>query len=74
MKKGLFFSLSFIGKIGIETALPLVVFAFLGSYFDHRFNTTPKLFIVAIVFAAFISFFILRKTVKDAIEKIKELD
>jgi len=74
MKKGLFFSLSFIGTVGIATALPLVLFAFLGIYLDKKFQTSPIIFIVCIAIAAFLSFLMLRKITKKAIEDIKKLN
>ena len=74
MKKELFFSLSFIGTVGIVTALPLVLFAFLGKFLDQKFNTHPIIFIISIVVAAFLSFLMLRQITKKAIEDIKKLN
>jgi len=74
MKKGLFFALSFIGQVGIATAVPLVALALLGRYLDQQFNTTPKLFIIGIAIAAVASVLILRQITKKMIAGIKKLD
>ena len=74
MKKGLFFSLSFIGNIGVATALPIVLFAFLGRFLDQKFNTRPTLFIICIVASAGLSFLMLRRITQKAIEDIKKLN
>jgi len=74
MKKGLFFSLSFIGSIGVATALPLVLFAFLGRFLDHKFSTRPTIFIICLVVSAGLSFLMLRQITKKAIEDIKKLN
>ncbi len=73
MKKSLVFSLSFIGSIGFATALPLVIFALLGRFFDRMFNSSPYLLLTGIATATVIIFFILRKIVREASEKIKEI-
>jgi hypothetical protein len=73
MKNSLFFSLSFIGNVGAATALPLVLFAFLGRWLDQKYNTGHTLLIVGIVIAAFLSFMMLRKITKKAIEDIKKI-
>jgi len=73
MKKSLLFSLSFIGSIGFATALPLVIFALLGRYLDRILNSSPYLLLSGIVFATIIIFFILRKIVREASEKINEI-
>ena len=70
MKNKLFFSLSLVSYIGIATALPLVVFGLGGRYLDGLYSTPPKLFIVGIVIAAFISFFTLRSITAKAIKKL----
>lgn len=74
MKKGLFFALSFIGQVGIATAVPLVALALLGRYLDQRFDSAPKLFIVGIILAAGASILILRQITKKMITEIKKLD
>jgi len=73
MKKSLVFSLSFIGSIGFATALPLVSFALLGRYLDRIFNSSPYLLLIGIAIATIIIFFILRKIVREASEKIKKI-
>lgn len=74
MKKGLFFSLSFIGKVGFATALPLVGFAFLGRYLDRIYASGYLFFLIGIALAAAISILMLRSITKDAIKKIQKLD
>lgn len=73
MKKSLIFSLSFIGSIGFATALPLVISALLGRYLDQIFNSSPYLLLTGIVIATVIIFFILRKIVREASEKITKI-
>ena len=70
MKKELLFALSFVGTVGIATALPIVVFGLLGRYLDRHFDTSPKIFIVCVALALVTTYFILRKLVRDA-TKIK---
>lgn len=74
MKKSLVFSLSFIGSIGFATALPLVAFALTGRYFDKILNTSPRYLLVGIVIATVLIYFILRRIIADASEKINKLD
>lgn len=73
MKKSLLFSLSLFGQIGFGVAIPLVVLGLLGRYLDTKFNTGHILVIVGIVLAVVITFFYLRKIVKEAIEEVNKL-
>lgn len=73
MKKSLIFAFSLIGTVGISTALPLVVFAFLGRYLDKRWGTAPKLLIIGIGISAIISIFTLRRIVRKAKENMKDI-
>jgi thiol:disulfide interchange protein len=73
MKKSLLFSLSLFGQIGFGVAIPLVVFGLLGRYLDSKFNTGHTLVIIGIVLAVVVTFFYLRKIVKEAIEQAKSL-
>lgn len=73
MKKSLIFAFSLIGTVGISTAIPLVVFAFLGRYLDKRWGTAPKLLILGIGISAIISIFTLRRIVRQAKENMKDI-
>ena len=73
MKKTLLFSLNLFGQIGFGVALPLVVLGLLGRYLDKRFETNPYLTVIGIALAVVITFFFLKKIVKEAIEQAKQL-
>jgi len=73
VKESLFFSFSLIGQIGFATAVPLVVFGLIGRYFDHRFGTSPYLFLLGLTIATVVVFFTLKKLVKEAIAKFNKL-
>ncbi len=73
MKKALLFSLSLFGKIGYGVAIPLVGLGLLGRYLDSKFGTGHTLTIIGIVLAVIITFFYLRKVVREAIEAAKDL-
>ena len=73
MKKSLVFSLSFIGSIGFATALPLVLFALLGRYLDRIFGSSPYLLLAGIAVATVMIFFILRRIIREASEKIAKI-
>jgi len=72
MKKELIFSFSLIGKVGIATALPVVVFGLLGRYLDRRFMTSPKIFIALIIFSLLISILMLMQIVKEALKVVNK--
>ena len=74
MKKSLFFAFSFIGTIGISTAMPAVVLGLTGRYLDRYFNTGSKIFIVFMLLALVMSILILRKISLDAAKKLNELN
>lgn len=65
--------MSLFGQIGFGVAIPLVVLGLLGRYLDTKFNTGHILVIVGIVLAVVITFFYLRKIVKEAIEEVNKL-
>ena len=73
MKESLVFSLSFIGSIGFATAIPLVSLALVGRYLDRYFNSSPYLFLSGIIIATVIIFFVLKKIIRDASEKINKV-
>ena len=73
MKKSLLFSLSLFGQIGFGVAIPLVALGLTGRYLDTKFNTGHVLVIVGIVLAVVITYFFLKKIVKEAIEAAKQL-
>jgi F0F1-type ATP synthase assembly protein I len=73
MKKALLFSLSLFGQIGFGVAIPLVGLGLLGRYLDNKWQTGPYLFLVGIVLAVIITFFYLKKIVREAIEQAKSL-
>lgn len=68
MKKELIFAFSLIGKVGIVTATPAVLFAFLGRYLDERFNTSPKLLIICMILSLAVSLLSLKRIVQDTIK------
>lgn len=74
MKKALVFSLSFIGSVGFATAIPLITLSLLGRYLDGMFNLAPYLFLSGIALATVIIFFILKKIIADASEKINKIN
>lgn len=74
MKKSLFFSFSFIGKIGFSTALPLVIFGIAGRYFDKKLGTSPYLLLLGILLATIFVFFIVKRIVQQAISEIQEIN
>ncbi len=50
-------------ELGYMIALPLVIFALIGRYFDTRFHSSPIFILVGIFFAFFISsYFVWQKT------------
>ena len=73
MKKSLLFSLSLFGQIGFGVAIPLVVLVLTGRYLDTKFNTGHILVIVGIVLAVVVTFFFLRKIVREAIIQASNL-
>lgn len=72
MKQSLFFAFSLVGQIGFATAIPLVLFGLGGRYLDNKFHTGPYLFLVGIIIATIMIYFILRKIVRDATENLKD--
>jgi membrane protease YdiL (CAAX protease family) len=69
----LLFSLSLFGQIGFGVAIPLVGLGLLGRYLDKKFDTGYTLFLIGIGLAVVITFFYLKKIIKEAIERAKKL-
>jgi hypothetical protein len=74
IKKTLLFSASLFGQIGFGVAIPLVILGLLGRYLDRKLGTNPYLTVIGIALAVVVTFFFLKKIVKEAIESAKQLD
>ena len=74
VKESLIFSLSLLGQIGLSTAIPLVALGLGGRYLDHRFGTTPYLFLLGLLVATVIIFFTLKKIVKEATASFNKMN
>lgn len=74
-KKGKFKKTELIGVIagasgiGFSLIVPLVGGAFLGSYLDRKFNSTPKFTLSLILAGLFIGLYTMYKAVKDLLNK-----
>lgn len=68
MKKALLFSLSLMGQIGFAIAIPLAGLGLLGYWLDNRYHPGKHyLAAIGIILAAIITFFYLKKIVKEAV-------
>ena len=55
--------------IGFSLIVPLIGGAYLGSYLDRKFNSTPKLTLSLILAGLFIGLYTMYKAVKDIIKE-----
>lgn len=74
MKKRLFFSLEFLGRVALATVLPLVVFGVIGRMIDKNLNLGYTFFATGVLFAIFTTIFIIRKLRNQITKKFEELD
>lgn len=70
LQKSIIFSFSLIGQIGFATAIPLVVLGLSGKYLDNKLDTGPYLFLAGLIIATFLVYLILRKIVRDSLDKM----
>ncbi len=74
MKKRLFFSLKFLGKVALATVLPLVLLAYGGKIVDNQLGTTPWLLVIGASLALIITILWIRKMTKNLTKEIDKLD
>lgn len=74
MKKTIIFAFSFIGQIGLTTAIPLVFFGLLGRYIDQKYGTGPYLMLFGFAIATVIVYFAIKKLVKEAIKEFDKIN
>ncbi len=73
MKKRLFFSFKFLGKVAVATVLPLSVFALSGRFLDNKFHTSPYLLIAGVAISLLVSILWLRKISVRAVKQINDM-
>lgn len=74
MKKRLFFSLQFLGKVAVATISPLMLFGIFGKFLDNKLSTGPYLLIAGAVISLFSSIIWLRKISIQAVRQINKME
>jgi len=77
-KSDTWFALELLGQLGYIIAIPLVILALAGRFFDKKYNTSPWFLIAGMFFALIIStVWVYKKTLmimNDATENKKDKD
>jgi len=75
MKKNLIFAYSFIGQIGLTTAIPLVFFGLLGRWLDRKyFPGHNYLFFAGLILATVIVYFSIKLLVTKALKEFERIN
>ncbi|MFA6963330.1 MAG: hypothetical protein WC227_01260 [Patescibacteria group bacterium] len=75
MKKNLIFAYSFIGQIGLTTAIPLVFFGLLGRSLDRKyFPEHHYLFFGGLVLATAIIYFAIKQLVVKMLKQFESIN
>ncbi|MFH1855184.1 MAG: AtpZ/AtpI family protein [bacterium] len=74
MKKRLFFSFQFLGKVAVATVLPLSVFVLSGRFLDNKLGTSPYLLIAGVAISLLASILWLRKISVRAVKQINDMN
>lgn len=65
--------LTIVGQIGFTIAIPIVILALTGRYFDERLGTSPWFLISAVVLSLIISSIILYSRVLKTLQAMDEV-
>lgn len=65
----IFYAISLGLEMGFLVAIPLVVFLFVGTFLDKKFQTTPLFLGISVIFSFLVMFLELRFLVLPFIEK-----
>ncbi len=68
------FAFRIFGDFGATIAVPVVLFAWIGKYLDTKFATTPWLLMTGFVFAAIITYRMIRRKATEYGEEYKKLN
>ena len=49
------FALKIVGDFGANIAVPVIIFAFIGQYFDEKYHSRPWFLILGLIIAAGLS-------------------
>ena len=74
MKKRLFFSFQFLGKVAVATVLPLSIFVLSGRFLDNKLGTSPYLLIAGVAISLLASILWLRKISVRAVKQINDMN